>query len=184
MAQHMISSVSEYINTIENRTIENKRIYLFRGQPDTYKLLPGIARPRYSFNFTKLETEKRILEEFKAQSMPFLKILPRTDLEYLVIAQHYGIPTRLLDWTENALAALYFAVSSSDTTKKPEIHVCSFSLNDNLILRDYNEDFFKQNAVKFFKPNSLVDRITSQSGWFSIHPQTANNSGLYIQADH
>lgn len=178
-----IKSVSEFISTVEKRAIETRRIYLFRGQCDNFKLLPGIARP-HLFSYNKLETERRILDDFRANSIPYLKILPKTDLEYLVIAQHYGVPTRLLDWTENALAALYFAVSGAPTNNmEPEVVVCSFPNNSDLIIRDYGIDIFEQKEVKFLKPNSLVDRITSQSGWFSMHPQTGNNSGYYIQAD-
>ncbi|MCB9700900.1 MAG: FRG domain-containing protein [Myxococcales bacterium] len=37
---------------------------------------------------------------------------PRDDLEWLFVAQHYGIPTTLLDWTEDPACALYFALCS------------------------------------------------------------------------
>lgn len=39
---------------------------------------------------------------------------PRDDWEWIFLMQHYRVPTRLLDWTESPLAALWFAVSSTD----------------------------------------------------------------------
>lgn len=184
MSISIVKSVSEYIKTIETRTIETGRIYLFRGQCDNFRLLPGIARPKYKFSFTKLETERRILDEFKAHSLPHLKIIPKTDLEYLVVAQHYGLPTRLLDWTENALAALFFAVSRKiENDMRPEVRVCSFPNTSDIIIRDYEMTIFDQHDIKFFKPTSFLDRIISQSGWFSMHPQSGHNTGSYIQAD-
>lgn len=184
MSSPTIKSVSEFIATIETRMIETGRIYLFRGQSNNFRLLPGIARPKYKFSFTKLDTEQRILDEFKAHSLPYLKIFPKTDLEYLVVAQHYGLPTRLLDWTENALAALFFAVSTKvENGMKPEVRVCSFPNTSDIIIRDYELKIFEQKNVKFFKPTSFLDRIISQSGWFSMHPQSGHNTGSYIQAD-
>jgi hypothetical protein len=54
-----------------------------------------------------------MLADFKRRARPFLDPLPGNDFEWMFVAQHHGVPTRLLDWTTNALVALYFAVSGA-----------------------------------------------------------------------
>jgi hypothetical protein len=57
--------------------------------------------------------EKALINNFQMRAYGRLGHRPRpcSELDWLFLAQHYGLPTRLLDWTESPLVALYFAVS-------------------------------------------------------------------------
>lgn len=83
----------------------------FRGEPSDYptRLLPKIFRDPHN----KFE-EADLLLRFKNR-FPKFNSSCQNILDWLNIMQHYGVPTRLLDWTKSALIALYFATDSKDT---------------------------------------------------------------------
>jgi hypothetical protein len=61
--------------------------------------------------------ESTMIRHFKRQAHRYLKNLPKDDdtIEWLALMQHYGSPTRLLDWTYSFFVAVFFAVEQSDT---------------------------------------------------------------------
>lgn len=79
-----------------------------------YKLLPSLYRHPTK---TKIEDiarlEGQLITRFRQRSIPFHDRTLADDWDTLFFMQHYGIPTRLLDWTENPFVGLYFAVMSA-----------------------------------------------------------------------
>src|SRR6478735_9007124 len=80
--------------------------WVFRGQSQGWSLKPSIGR----IDPYRPETEVLILNEFKRAAPQFLdRAALQNPWDLLAAAQHHGLPTRLIDWTTNALVAAYFA---------------------------------------------------------------------------
>jgi len=108
-------SFSDFVNFVLKKQSENKNALWFRGcGRSKHKLIPALFRHKKISKISDLiSLEYQLLTRFKQRSIPFHNKSFDDDWYTLFFMQHYGIPTRLLDWTENPFIAFYFAVMSA-----------------------------------------------------------------------
>lgn len=189
----------ESLNTELFSDTENKRTRRFRSNfayrgvsNKDYPLEPGIARlkPPYS------GMEENLLKQFKKYATG--SVVERdTDWHWLTIAQHHGLPTRLLDWSYSPLIATHFATANlvSRTTPDGAIWKVNFAQAHELlqaketkVLKEHGSKIFSIDALcvgipsiealsghssptsevgVFFEPPSIDDRVINQFAYFS-----------------
>jgi hypothetical protein len=94
-----------------------KEIRWYRGQCNkSWGLLPSLCR-MHDLKKDFAGTEQILMEKFKQNAVSFLSPRPTNYWEWLFLMQHFGVKTRLLDWTESPLVALYFAVIETPSQK-------------------------------------------------------------------
>ncbi|MEQ1930868.1 MAG: FRG domain-containing protein [Parvularculaceae bacterium] len=164
MTTATIRNLSEYINVVEQNCGQD--ICLFRGQTQPWPLLPKIARLNPRNDVTR--DERSMIDDFRRHVGDFVVRSPENDWDLLSLAQHHGMATRLLDWTTNALAALWFAVEKPAESKSPGT-VYYVPLDDDDMVSDRTKSPFEAKKTLFFAPNVVTTRIRSQGAFFSAH---------------
>ena len=138
---------------------------MWRGISDkTYKLIPKVARD-WHLDFDQLKIiEKFLLDHFKIRATPYCENIPKNDWEWLALAQHHGLPTRLLDWTCNPLIALYFACIE-DHLRDGAVYFAK-CLNEVDVYK-YKSPFDVEEERKW-SAHHFSNRLSSQDALFTI----------------
>lgn len=175
------SSFSEYIHFVESikgeiRLHHSEDLLLFRGQDVDKPLLPKIAREYERERelpplFKKINLhidELLMLKEFKRQARPFQDSNLESNWDWLSLAQHHGMYTRLLDWTSNPIVAFYFSLIGNSFRTQSTVWIIKISPSQ-IVDSSTNPDPFDLPNTMFFRPNFISTRIIVQGGWFSVH---------------
>jgi FRG domain len=171
----------------------------FRGCPDhTYKLIPSLMRETNRLSDREhSQVEEDFFFEFQARAAE-LRLRGLTEWEYLFYSRHYGVPTRVLDWTDTSGVSLYFALENWEARSKgkecyPGIWITNpnklnkktWGVNDIVLPRylglDADEEYWDfgemlaasgpwawDGPVAIY-PIQINDRVRAQRGWFTIH---------------
>lgn len=194
-----ITSLSDFIQKTTELGTERK--IWFRGLPDVdYDLKPSIFRTPFN-----PDLEKDFNTQFQSRAIPFLKTIPRDPWEWQFVMQHFGVPTRLLDWTVSGLAALAFAIIFREDKSDRDRHFgknagiwCLDPIKLNSLARiglaepEKIPDISKEQQIKtLYDFNSKVptypvaitgplnnERIVAQKGVFTLFPNSAPYQSL------
>ena len=206
----VIDNLADYIRIIASISEINKNLLysdsvVYRGMADSeYDLLPGLARIKKSEH----EMEATLINDFLTRRPDAFRGL--SEFDTLAKMQHYGLPTRLLDFSLNPLVALYFACESkpkksgrvlchstflqndsseyvnaicTSATKKmfdDNYTVEEYYCNDKLSLRKYLSEAYIYDETTVVRPKYWNQRIANQAGVFMAFPNHLIDRYRYI----
>jgi FRG domain len=173
-----VSSVSEFIEVATWLYSDDRMIFRGQTKEEGWPLSPSVGRNPDSSRIPWREIE--ILEEFKRESIPYIDLSPQNNWQWLALAQHNRLPTRLLDWTKNPLAALWFAVKEPAIDHQPGV-VWAFHYADEeaVFNTDKQESPFSIDRTYVYFPEHVYPFIQAQSGVFTVHHREGDNPGRF-----
>jgi hypothetical protein len=199
-----------FSNSLNNKLDRHRSPYGFRGMTvESYKLQTSLMRLNHSFEKVA-KIEARLLDSFRKYAHSFFDE-KHSNWHWISLAQHHGLPTRLLDWSFSPFVALHFATDDLSKMDHNGVVWCvnfeethrylpeglrqhfegerRSSLPIEVLAKDFPD--FKQfddpdkndTFVLFFEPPSLDQRIVNQVALFSFTSRADMKLDEWLEAE-
>ena len=172
-----VRNLQEFTAVIENASVTSSSPLWYRGcGKSSYNLTPTLYRHPSTQDVNSLiELEATLIGRFRQRSVPYLTRSIDSDWEGLFLMQHFGVPTRLLDWTENPYIALYFAITLAAQSRESD----SSSFSDDSAVWMLNPSLWNRTVLQHisyrggalsvgdsqisgYAPGSEIDTMTNE----------------------
>jgi FRG domain-containing protein len=187
-----VDSITEYLKLVEE--INSRHFHeemrfkvkqsghaLYRGQAQDFPLLPKIARGNEDAD--PISKESYMLSELKIRGRVH-KDLSHLDIwGLLTLAQHYGLATRLLDWTRNPLVAMWFACSEGASEYSPHVYILLPHWDIDFLDRDAIRKTEQHVGISILRTRLEDSRVISQDGWFTVHSPSRKHGKFIALGD-
>lgn len=173
-----IGSVQDYLDALDifSRKLNYLGKYpLYRGMANVkHDLLPKLFREVNNQSYLK-ENERDIIQYFLKKAYTLMKDSPNEDdyPKIMSMAQHYNVPSRMLDWSENCLVALYFAVEDTDNEEDGVVWVINSSRyrdwlisNDPVCKQEMQKDEEGQEFVNYSTIRNINSVFTEETSYY------------------
>lgn len=184
-------TINELTEMLDIISILNNN-FIYRGLSKTsYNLSPSLTRNNLLNENDRIE--KLIFDDVTEFNLQIFK--SQNFIEVASNMQHFGFPTRLMDWSTSPLHALYFACYGSSNTENAKVICLSKStlyterssdydknlindfleqrytnqISENLLEKLYTLIFTHKKNIVFINPANYNDRLKSQLGVFTLH---------------
>jgi len=175
----MINNISDFLALLP-RCDDPESGPVYRGQGSDKPMIPGLFRdPCLSTgNHGWRDYENTLIRMFFREAVPYLETIPPGVTDRIVLAQHFGVPTRTLDWTRSPLIALYFAVEDLDSETNGVVW-CFKPGPVRFVSHENWNELYQITTPELYLPEKFFERAITQQAVLTLPPSPRARSHLF-----